>query len=100
GVGAHDGGVEFELTLGDVAIGALLIVDLGQVDVILAGGEVDVVMAGSASGAAGVGVPGFGLGSAGGLLVAGFALENAGEGAAAAVCGELDVGPVGNGVVE
>src|ERR1039457_903640 len=65
GVRADDGSVELEFALGNVALGALAVVHLGQVDVVQAGGEVDVVVASSASGAAGVGEPVIGLGGAG-----------------------------------
>jgi len=60
-MGADDGGVEFQLALGNMALGALGIGDLGQIHVVFAGGEVDVVMAASASRAIGIGHPGIGL---------------------------------------
>ena len=47
-MGAVDGGVELELALRDVAGRALVVGDLGQVEVVLAGGEIDVVVAGTA----------------------------------------------------
>ena len=66
---------------------ALVVVELGKVHVIGAGGEVDVVVAGAAGGAAGVGVPGGGLCGAGGGFVA---LR-----AAARIGGQNHGGPIG-----
>src|ERR1019366_5525714 len=94
GVRADDGSVELEFALGNVALGALAVVHLGQVDVVLAGGEVNVVVAGSASGAAGVGEPVIGLRSAGDLDI--FVAKRA----APRVGGQNHGRPVGYHIVE
>ncbi len=53
-VRALDGSVEFQFALRNVALRALVVGDLRQVDVVLAGGEVHVVVAGAASCAVGL----------------------------------------------
>src|ERR1019366_521745 len=94
GVRALDGSVELEFALGNVALGALAVVHLGQVDVVQAGGEVDVVVASSASGAAGVGEPVIGLRSTGNLDI--FVAKRAAPGSEGRNHGR----PVGYHIVE
>ena len=79
GVRAQDGGVEFELTLRDVALCALGVVGLRQIDVVGAGGEIDIVVAGAAGGAAGSGEPGVGLRGLVGGIVACLAATHVGR---------------------
>ena len=64
-VRADDGSVELQFALRNVALRALVVGNLRQVDVVLAGGEVHVVVAGTASRAAGIRQPVIGLRGAG-----------------------------------
>ena len=77
-MGAHDGGVEFQFTLRDVAHGALRIVDLGQVHVVEAGGEIDIVVAPTAGCTVGIRQPCAGLGRSVLGVVAGLAAPHIG----------------------
>ena len=90
GVRALDGSVEFQLALRNVALAALVVGNLRQIDVVCAGGEVHVVVAGAASRAVGILEPGIGLCGAGlrGGLVAELATPRVG--------GQTHCRPVGN----
>src|SRR5262249_44547110 len=71
--------IVFKFALRDVAAGALLVVDLGQIEMVLPGGEVDVVVTASAGGAARILVPGIRLGGARGGFVARGAAAHVGR---------------------
>src|ERR1017187_8628312 len=73
-VRAGDGGIEIGDVVGGVAVLALVVVGLRQIQMVGAGGEVHVVVAGAAGRGGGIGLPVVGLG--GGLGMTGGAIAD------------------------